>query len=58
MGGQGLERREVLRVMSLAAAASQFGGFDRWAFGCGHSHTASGLVKSPAGAYKPQFFSA
>jgi len=58
MGGQSLERREVLRVMSLAAAASQFGGFDRWAFGCGHSQPASGLVKPPAGTYSRQFFSA
>jgi gluconate 2-dehydrogenase gamma chain len=56
MGGQSIERREALRIMSLAAAASQFTGFDRWVFACEHGHT--GLVKAPGAAYKPQFFSA
>ena len=32
MAGQGLERREVLRIMALAAAASGFPGFARWTF--------------------------
>jgi hypothetical protein len=36
IAGQGLERREILRAMALAAAASQFPGFHRWAFACGH----------------------
>jgi hypothetical protein len=36
MAGQGLERREVLRIMALAAAASGQGGFSRWAFAHGH----------------------
>jgi len=57
MGGQGIERREVLRVTSLAAAASQFAGFDRWSFACGHGFAESALVKAPGTAYKPQFFS-
>jgi gluconate 2-dehydrogenase subunit 3-like protein len=55
MGGQSIERREALRIMSMAAAASQFLGFDRWVFACGHGHT--GLVKGPGAVYKPQFFS-
>lgn len=54
MAGQGLERREVLRVMALAAAASQFPGFHRWAFACDHFGVAPLQVK-PA-AYMPQFF--
>jgi hypothetical protein len=54
MAGQGIERREVLRVMALAAAASQFPGFVRWSFACSHLSTAPVQVK-PA-AYMPQFF--
>jgi hypothetical protein len=57
MGGQGLERREVLRILSLAAVASQFPGFDRWAFALGDAHAETGLVKPRSSAYKPQFFS-
>ncbi len=56
MAGQGLDRRQILRAMALAAAASQFPGFERWAFGCGHvgaAKTASPAV-APA-AYTPQF---
>ena len=54
MAGQGVERREILRVMALAAAASQFPGFHRWAFACGHVGAPPGAPK-PA-AYTPQFF--
>jgi gluconate 2-dehydrogenase gamma chain len=54
MAGQGLERREVLRVMALAATASQFPGFRRWAFACGHTRPASADVS--LGTYTPQFF--
>ena len=36
MAGQGLERREVLRIMALAAAASGYPGFHRWSFACEH----------------------
>ncbi len=57
MGGQGLERREVLRILSLAAVASQFPGFDRWAFALCDAHAETGLVKPRSSAYKPQFFS-
>ncbi len=57
MGGQGLERREVLRILSLAAAASQFPGFNRWAFAFSHLHAETGLVKPRSSPYQPQFFS-
>jgi len=53
MAGQGLERREVLRVMALAAAASQFPGFHRWTFAC--DHVGARPQVKPA-AYTPQFF--
>ena len=62
MAGQSIERREVLRILSLAAAASQFPGFKVWAFAHDHSsdepHTHAIQLKpaSPNEAYKPQFF--
>jgi hypothetical protein len=55
VAGQGFERREILRVLSLAAAAGQFGVFERWAFAC-PEHPETGLVAGPAGTYKPSFF--
>ncbi len=55
MGGQNIDRREVLRVLSLAAAASQFPGFDRWVFACAQAHTMP-LAAKARGSYKPQFF--
>ena len=36
MAGQGIQRREVLRILGTAAAAAQFPGFSQWAFACGH----------------------
>ena len=63
MAGQSIERRDVLRILTLAAAASQFSGFKTWAFAHDHSsdeqHThALQQPASPAQneAYKPQFF--
>jgi gluconate 2-dehydrogenase gamma chain len=56
MAGQGLERREVLRIMALAAAASGFPGFSRWSFACGHG--APGLLQVRPSTYTPRFFSA
>ena len=62
MAGQSIERRDVLRVLTLAAAASQFPGFKTWAFAHDHSsdeqHTHA-IQQKPASqneAYKPQFF--
>ncbi|HVT93475.1 MAG TPA: gluconate 2-dehydrogenase subunit 3 family protein [Bryobacteraceae bacterium] len=57
MAGQNFERREVLRILSLAAGAAQFPGFERWAFAC-PQHPDSGLVKGPAAAFQPRFFDA
>jgi gluconate 2-dehydrogenase gamma chain len=54
MAGQGIERREVLRVMALAAGAARFPGFQRWAFACDHV-SATGVQVKPA-QYTPQFF--
>ncbi len=51
-----MDRREVLRVMSLAAAASGFRGFSRWAFACDHMEAGPAQIK-PA-QYTPQFFTA
>ena len=56
MAGQGIRRREVLRILGTAAAAAQFPGFSRWAFACGHVGNAALQVK-PA-IYRPQFFTA
>src|SRR5215472_7750702 len=40
--------------MALAAAASRFPGFHRWAFACEHVGVSPGQIKP--GAYTPQFF--
>src|SRR5262245_12375915 len=55
MAGQGLERREVLRMLALAAAASGHPGFHRWSFACAHGEDR--LQVKPA-RYVPRFFSA
>jgi gluconate 2-dehydrogenase gamma chain len=54
MAGQGVGRREILRIMGTAAAAAHFPGFSKWTFACGHIGNAALQVK-PA-AYAPQFF--
>lgn len=54
MAGQGVQRREILRIMGTAAAVAQFPGFSKWAFACGHVGNAKLEIK-PA-AYHPQFF--
>jgi gluconate 2-dehydrogenase gamma chain len=57
LGGQGTERREILRYIGIAAVASSFPGFSQWAFACPQDHFQS--TSSPAGSdsYKPLFFS-
>ncbi len=55
MAGQGMDRREVLRIMALAAGAAQFPGFSRWVFACGH--VGAGLAQPRPARYQPQFFS-
>ena len=60
MGGQGIERREILRYIGVAAVAGAFPGFDKWVFACPQGHP---QPSSPAGLpfpstpYKPLFFS-
>ena len=54
MAGQGIHRRQVLRILGTAAAAAQFPGFSKWGFACGHIGNAALQIK-PA-QYRPQFF--
>jgi gluconate 2-dehydrogenase gamma chain len=56
MAGQGIGRREILRIMGTAAAAAHFPGFSKWAFACGHIGNAALQIK-PA-TYHPLFFTA
>jgi Gluconate 2-dehydrogenase subunit 3 len=61
MAGQSIERRDVLRILALAAAASQFPGFKNWAFAHDHSDDERHLHNiqqkpAPAADYQPQFF--
>jgi len=57
LGGQGIERREILRYVGIAAVAAAFPGFSKWAFACPGDQ--SGSAQSPAGvdSYQPLFFS-
>ena len=32
MAGQSIERREILRILTLAAGAATFPGFSKWSF--------------------------
>src|ERR1700694_2827654 len=56
MGGQGIERREILRYIGIAAVAGSFPGFSQWAFACPQSHPRTSPL-ADSGAYKPLFFS-
>jgi gluconate 2-dehydrogenase gamma chain len=56
MAGQGIQRREVLRILGTAAAAAMFPGFSKWGFACGHVGNAALSIR-PA-SYHPVFFSA
>jgi gluconate 2-dehydrogenase subunit 3-like protein len=57
VGGQGIERREILRYIGIAAVAGSFPGFGKWAFACAHHVEASAAPVIAAGAYNPLFFS-
>jgi hypothetical protein len=57
LGGQGVERREILRYIGIASVAATFPGFKQWAFACAHAHDAPAFPQTPSGAYKPLFFS-
>jgi len=58
MGQQGVERREMLRILAAASVASKFSGFRLWAFACDHEAQRSNAARLEKGAYQPQFFSA
>lgn len=55
MAGQGIHRREILRILGTAAAAATFPGFSKWGFACGHVGNAALQIKPSE--YHPQFFS-
>jgi gluconate 2-dehydrogenase gamma chain len=57
MGGQGIERREILRFIGIAAVAGGFPGFSKWAFACPQDHTHAATPQADSGPYKPLFFS-
>jgi gluconate 2-dehydrogenase gamma chain len=56
MAGQGIQRREVLRILGTAAAAANFPGFSKWGLACGHVGNPALQIR-PA-HYQPQFFPA
>jgi len=60
MGGQGIERRDVLRFIGIASVAGSFPGFSKWAFACPQEHLHADMAASPQtarAAYQPMFFS-
>jgi hypothetical protein len=58
MANQGSDRRLVLEMLAKAAAASQFPGFTRWAFGQQHEHAANASPPPRTANYQPSYFSA
>jgi len=56
MAGQGFERREVLRILSTAAIAAGFPGFERWAFACPQHPDDHTIIPAPGHKFRPQFF--
>ncbi len=57
MGQQGVERREMLRILAFASVAGRFPGFRLWAFACNHEAREGEAVKRESDPYQPQFFS-
>jgi hypothetical protein len=58
MANQGADRRAVLEMFAKAAAASQFPGFSRWAFGQQHEHADNPAPPPRTTTYQPSYFSA
>lgn len=56
MAGQGIERREVLRMLAIAAGAASFSGFSKWSFAC--EHVGNALAQVRPASYQPSFFTA
>lgn len=57
MGGQGMERREILRYIGIAAIAATYPGFSKWVFACPQGHSESVPLNSSPQEYQPLFFS-
>ena len=53
MANQAPDRREILHLLAIAAAASQFPGFSRWSYAA-QDQTQRSAPSKPA--YEPQFF--
>lgn len=56
MGGQGFERRDILRYIGIASVAATFPGFHHWVFACAH-HPDAAPVAAQAASYTALFFS-
>lgn len=60
MANQGLDRRQALEVLAIAAAASRFSGFSKWTCAAQHAghgdHATSQAGQPRPTAYHPQFF--
>lgn len=53
MAGQGMNRREVLRMLAVGSAVAQFGVFEKWVYA--HEHHQQELARTSQ-PYKPRFF--
>ncbi len=60
MAGQGLERRDMLRMLAMAAAISEWSGFERWtfAFAPAMADEAQRSAAAPKQPYEPRFLTA
>jgi gluconate 2-dehydrogenase gamma chain len=56
MAGQGIERRDILKMLATASLASGFPGFSRWSFACQHHSETAVQIKPDH--YQPRFFTA
>jgi len=54
MAGQNIERREVLRILTVAAGVATFPGFSKWTFAC--THIGNPLAHIKPAVYRPIFF--
>jgi hypothetical protein len=57
MAGQSIERRDMMRILAFAAAASTFPGFRQWTFACDHGQTDKPRTSMARDPYQPQFCS-
>jgi len=57
LGGQGTERREILRYIGIAAVAASFPGFGKWAFACSKNAPRAMSPAADSPPYQPLFFS-